>query len=166
MQGENIIGLASRKSAEKNKKNEYYWFSTSTLFLLSDIVWFIVRRNKGYGTGWWEILILSISGVFFLFSALGVLFARSNSKFNKKIENEPLISFDTKKMVFLVESFIEYKVKELDKDSVESISINPESDEVTLHYIEKEKKKDLNIGYADYRLEHDINEQINQYKAY
>ena len=153
MQGENIIGLASRKSAEKNKKNEYYWLSTSTLFLLSDIVWFIVRRNKGYGTGWWEILILSISGIFFVFSALGVLFARSNS-------------FDTKRLVFLVESFIEYKVKEFDKDSVESISINPESDEVTLHYIEKEKKKDLNIGYADYRLEHDINEQINQYKAY
>jgi hypothetical protein len=101
-----------------------------------------------------------------VFSALGVLFARSNSKFNKKIENEPLISFDTKRLVFLVESFIEYKVKEFDKDSVESISINPESDEVTLHYIEKEKKKDLNIGYADYRLEHDINEQINQYKAY
>ena len=45
----------------------------------------LLSMNNGYGTGWWEILILSISGIFFLFSAQGVLFARSNRKFNKKI---------------------------------------------------------------------------------
>ena len=164
MEKTNIVGLAERVSADKDTKKGWTSSAVSLLVLSSDIVWFSVRRNLGYNVEWWEILILVISGLFLLFSLLGLLFTRYNNNFNKKIINEPLISYDSNKKSFIVYSFIEMKQKEFDRNDIKSVSINVETDEVTLKYQKNGKDKTLNIGYADYHLERSINDSIIKYK--
>lgn len=165
MENNNIIGIAPRKSGEKSKKSQLSSTGVAILILVSDVIWFIIRRGRETPVSWWEILVLVVSGVFLLFSLLGLLFASSNNKFNAKVANEPIIAYNTDKKVFIVQSFIEMKSVEFDKESVDSISIKPETDEVTLNYTKDNKKKTLIIGYADYHLENEINEAINKYKA-
>lgn len=165
MENNNLIGLAPRKNADKSKKSQLSTAGVSFLILVADIVWFVVRRSRGYSVGWWEIVIIAISGTFLLFSLLGLMFTASNNKFSNKVANEPIIAYNTEKHVFVVQSFIEMKAVEFDRNTVESISIKSETDEATLNYTKDGKKKTLNIGYADYRLQNEINEAINKYKS-
>ena len=161
MENNKIISLASRKSGERSKKNQLYSVGISFIILASDLVWFFMRRSRSYQVAWWEVVILVISG---LFSLLGLLFASSNNKFNKKIANEPLIAYDTEKKVFIVQSFIEMKAQEFERGIVKSISISPGSDEATLNYTKDGKEKTLIIGYATYESQNEINDLINKYK--
>ena len=164
MENNKIISLAPRKSGERSKKNQLYSVGISFIILASDLVWFFIRRSRSYQVAWWEIVILVISGLFLLFSLLGLLFTSSNNKFNKKIANEPLIAYDTEKKVFIVQSFIEMKAQEFERGIVKSISISPESDEATLNYTKDGKEKTLIIGYATYESQNEINDLINKYK--
>ena len=164
MESSKIISIAERKTGEKNKTAQLSSFGISSLILISDIIWFVIRRNRYSNVGWWEIVILVVSGLFFIFSLLGLMFSSSNANFNKKVSDKPLIAFDTDKNVFIVQSFVEFKEKEFAKDDVKSITINPETDEVTLNYVNNDKEKTLIVGYTDYRLEKEINDLINKYK--
>jgi len=76
----------------------------------------------------------------------------------------PLIAYDNDKLVFIVQSFIEMKEKEFDRNVVNSVKINSETDEATLNYLKNDKEQSLIIGYADYHLEKEINESILKYK--
>lgn len=165
MENENIAILAPRKNGEKSKKTSLSSLGLSTLVLLSDVIWFIVRRLRYDSVGWWEILFLVISGTFFFFSLIGLWFSSSSSKFSKKIEDEPLIAFDTIKNVFIVQSFYEFKAVELKKEDVISIKINPENDEAILNYLKDGKAKILNIGFGDPNIENELNSKIMKYKA-
>lgn len=164
MENTNIISIADRVSAEKDTKKGCLSSAVSLLILASDIIWFSVRRTYGRPVEWWEILILVISGLFLLFSLFGLMFTSYNNSFNKKIINEPLISYDSEKKVFLVYSFIDMKLKEFSRDDIKSVSINVETDEVTLKYKKNDKDKTLSIGYADFHLERSINDSILKYK--
>ena len=161
----NVIGLAPRKTGEKSKAKRLSSFGVSTLILASDIVWFSIRRVNGNPVGWWEILILVLSSIFFLFGLLDLLFTTSNNKFNDRVRDEPLISYDNQRMVFIVQSFVEMKAKEFDRNIVNSVKINPDTDEATLKYLKNNKEQSLNIGYAEYSLEKDINESIEKCKS-
>ena len=162
---DNIISLAERRNAEKSNKAAFSSLGVSTLILASDLIWFFVRRTRYDSVKWWEIMFLVISGTFFFFSLLGILFSKSTAKFNAKVANEPLIAFDKTKDVFIVESFVEFKKVEFRKEDVLSVKINPETDEATLNYTKNGKNKTLNIGYADYTLESSINNSITEYKT-
>ena len=161
-----LIAIAPRKSGEKSKTKRLSSLGVSALILVSDLGWFGIRRSLSAQVGWWEILILVISSVFFVLSLLGYMYTSSNNKYNQKIANEPLISYDSEKMTFVVQNFIEMKQMEFDRNVVNSVIINPENDEATLQYIKNDKGKTLSIGFADFKLEKGINDSIEKYKEF
>ena len=161
---ENVINLAHRTSGEKNKNKALTSVGISTFILLSDIAWFFYRRTRYGAVQWWEILFIIVSSTFLFFSLIGLLFTSSNNKYNNKISNVPLISYNKDKQVFIVQSFYEMKEVELNRDDVLSIRINMETNEAMLSYLEKGVEKILNIGYGNYQEESKINDLINKYK--
>lgn len=161
---ENVINLAHRTSGEKNKNKALTSVGISTFILLSDIAWFFYRRTRYGAVQWWEILFIIVSSTFLFFSLIGLLFTSSNNKYNNKISNVPLISYNKDKQVFIVQSFYEMKEVELKRDDVLSIRINMETNEAMLSYLEKGVEKILNIGYGNYQEESKINDLINKYK--
>ena len=161
-----LIAIAPRKSGEKSKTKRLSSLGVSALILVSDLGWFGIRRSSAAQVGWWEIVILVISSIFFVLSLLGYMFTSSNNKYNKKIVNEPLIAYDSEKMTFVVQSFIEMKQMEFDRNIVDTVKINPENDEATLQYYKNDKEKILTIGYADFKLEKEINDSIKKYKEF
>ena len=161
---ENVINLAHRTSGEKNKNKALTSVGISTFILLSDIAWFFYRRTRYGAVQWWEILFIIVSSTFLFFSLIGLLFTSSNNKYNNKISNVPLISYNKDKQVFIVQSFYEMKEVELKRDDVLSIRINMETNEAMLSYLEKGVEKILNIGYGNYQEESRINDLINKYK--
>ncbi len=162
---ENIEVLAQRKSGERSMKKAYSSIAGTTIVLAFDIVWFLIRRQRYAKISWWEIVLLVVSSICFLFSLLSLIFTASNNKFNTKVKDEPLIAFDKAKKAFIVQSFIEMKQLELQKDDVIGVSINGDSDEVTLRYLRNGKEKTVNIGFADSSLELDINSKIANCKV-
>ena len=64
------------------------------------------------------------------------------------------------KKVFIVQSVAEKKEVEFERNDVDCVSTNSETDEVTLNYLKNGKKKILVIGYADYSHESQINQSI------
>lgn len=161
---ENVINLAHRTSGEKNKNKALTSVGISAFILLSDIAWFFYRRTRYGAVQWWEILFIVVSSTFLFFSLIGLLFTSSNNKYNNKISNVPLISYNKDKQVFIVQSFYEMKEVELKRDDVLSIRINMETNEAMLSYLEKGVEKILNIGYGNYQEESKINDLINKYK--
>ena len=160
----NVINLAPRVTGEKSKSKRLSSLGVSALVLVSDLGWFLYRRSTSNAVLWWEILFIVISSIFVLFSLLGLMFTASNNKFSQRVADEPLIAYDNDKMVFIVQSFIEMKEKEFDRNIVNSVKINPETDEATLNYLKNDKEQSLVIGYADYHLEKEINNSIAKYK--
>ena len=156
----NIINLASRITGERSKTKRLSSLGVSALVLVSDIGWFLYRRSTSNAVLWWEIVLMVISSIFVLFSLLGLMFTASNNKFSQKVADVPLIAYDNDKLVFIVQSFIEMKEKKFDRNVVNSVKINPETDEATLNYLKNGKEQSLIIGYADYHLEKEINESI------
>lgn len=160
----NIINLAPRITGERSKTKRLSSLGVSALVLVSDIGWFLYRRSTSNAVLWWEIVLMVIPSIFVLFSLLGLMFTASNNKFSQKVVDVPLIAYDNDKLVFIVQSFIEMKEKEFDRNVVNSVKINPETDEATLNYLKNGKEQSLIIGYADYHLEKEINESILKYK--
>lgn len=160
----NIINLAPRITGERSKTKRLSSLGVSALVLVSDIGWFLYRRSTSNAVLWWEIVLMVISSIFVLFSLLGLMFTASNNKFSQKVADVPLIAYDNDKLVFIVQNFIEMKEKEFDRNVVNSVKINPETDEATLNYLKNGKEQSLIIGYADYHLEKEINESILKYK--
>ena len=159
-----LFVIAPRKTGEKSKARRLSSLGVSALILASDIGWFSYRRTYIPSVQWWEIVILAVSGIFFFLTLLGYWFTSSNNKFNQKVANEPLIAYDSEKMTFIVQSFIEMKQKEFDRNVVNSVKINPDNDEATLQYYKNDKELSLSIGYADCELENTINASIEKYK--
>jgi len=164
MENNNIIVIATRTSIQKSRKSNFEFLGFSALVFASDLIWFLIRKNK-YGTStWWDITFLVISSILLGFALLGLLFSAGNKGFDKKVSNTPLIAFDTEKNKFIVQSYYDQKELLINPNDMVSVSISDSSDEVTLSYKENGKDKTTLIGYTNKYMETEINNKINEYK--
>ena len=156
----NIINIAPRNAEKRSKKNDIANHVISVAILGGEITWFVIRRVNSIPVKWWELFLLLASLIISILALHGLRFISSSNRFNEKVADKPLIAFDPLQNVFIVESYEDKKSLRFYRNDVNSVRIDPTTDEATLKYMKDGKVKDLPIGYADYHLEKRINDSI------
>lgn len=152
-----LIVVAKREDAKKSMNGALSSFLLFTVFLVTDIVFYLRDRLT------WQLVLLIISAVLAALSLLGLLFTWSNFNYAKKILNTPLIKFDSEKNLFIVTDCIFHKDLEISKDDVIEVKISDKGD-TYLWYNKESKKTSTFIGYSNKGSEDLINNEIQKYK--
>jgi hypothetical protein len=149
--------LANR---DDSTRSLYSKLSTSTLFagvLILDIIFYLKDKAN------WQLVLLIISAVLLGLELLTLAFAWSNLKYEKKIRDTALISYDGEEKKFIVTDCLFRKELEIDKDNVIEVKTSDKG-ETYLWYFKDAKKTSTFIGYSNRNSQDLINNEIQKYK--